>query len=232
MREAQAWYPGPSRPSPIEVLAEAAGAIHGPSALEDKLAWLVEAVRTLTDAKLAAYVGAGRAGEVATSAAGAASYDVDTFARPALERLVPVGRGPSVALAGGLPGLDLTRNRRWQVFLERVGLPSTAASLCVLVVSEDGPAYGIVVACHPDPDHFGGEDEMAVATLAAHLGVALDNELRLARLTELHDARRAIVHQLQEAVRPPMPVVPATELGIHYLPADPSAPTGGDLHDW
>jgi len=227
MREAQAVYAGPSRPPPIEALADAAAAIHGPSALDDKLAWLVASVRSLTDATVAAYVGTGSARDLTTAVAGATTYDVDTFARPALERLLPLARG-----AAGLAGPGLSRNRRWQVFLERVGLPPTAGSLAVLVVSEDGSAHGVLVACHPDTGHFTGDDDMAVSALAAHLGVALDNEIRLARLTEQHDARRAIVHQLQEAVRPPMPAVPATELGIHYLPADPSAPTGGDLHDW
>ena len=76
------------------------------------------------------------------------------------------------------------------------------------------------------------DDEVATEALAAHLGVALDNELRLTRMTELQEIQREIVHQLEEAVRPPMPAVEAAELGIHYLPADPSAPTGGDLHDW
>ncbi len=52
------------------------------------------------------------------------------------------------------------------------------------------------------------------------------------RLTERERAQREFLHQLQEAVRPRQPVVDGVELGVHYLPADPSAPSGGDLYDW
>jgi serine phosphatase RsbU (regulator of sigma subunit)/anti-sigma regulatory factor (Ser/Thr protein kinase) len=127
---------------------------------------------------------------------------------------------------------DLRRDQRWWAFLERLGLPMASGALAIPVLSEDGTTHGVLVACHPDPDHFGLDDDGAVRALAAHLGVALDNERRLTRLTELHQVQREVVHQLHEAVRPPIPAVEATELGVHHLPADPSAPTGGDLHDW
>lgn len=52
------------------------------------------------------------------------------------------------------------------------------------------------------------------------------------RLTEEQAASRETVYQLQEAVQPPMLAVDGAELGVHYLAADPSAPTGGDLYDW
>jgi len=64
----------------------------------------------------------------------------------------------------------------------------------------------------------------------AHEMARLQEDYR--RLTELEEAQREIVGQLQEAVRPLMPIVPGTELGVHYLPADEIAPTGGDLYDW
>jgi len=67
-------------------------------------------------------------------------------------------------------------------------------------------------------------------TTEAHAMQELQEEYR--RLTELEEAQREVVDQLQEAVRPPMPIVPGTELGVHYLPADERAPTGGDLYDW
>lgn len=78
-------------------------------------------------------------------------------------------------------------------------------------------------------------DDEAVAVLdglAAHVGVALDNQEALVRLAELEAAQREVVHQLQEAVRPPQPNINGTELGVYYLPADLQAPTGGDLYDW
>ncbi|HUS62493.1 MAG TPA: SpoIIE family protein phosphatase, partial [Acidimicrobiales bacterium] len=52
------------------------------------------------------------------------------------------------------------------------------------------------------------------------------------RLAEREAAQRAVVHRLQEAVRPPTPTVPGAELGVYYLASDPSARTGGDLYDW
>ncbi|HUF33775.1 MAG TPA: SpoIIE family protein phosphatase [Acidimicrobiales bacterium] len=57
-------------------------------------------------------------------------------------------------------------------------------------------------------------------------------EIELLRLTASEQAQRTNVHQLQEAVQPPQPEVDGVELGVHYLSADRSAPTGGDLYDW
>lgn len=54
----------------------------------------------------------------------------------------------------------------------------------------------------------------------------------LAELVEREAAQSETVHLLEEAVRPPVPEVAHTELGVHVLPADPDTPTGGDLYDW
>jgi serine phosphatase RsbU (regulator of sigma subunit)/anti-sigma regulatory factor (Ser/Thr protein kinase) len=85
---------------------------------------------------------------------------------------------------------------------------------------------------HPAPDVFDGDDEAATGALAAHLGVAFDNLETMERLAELQAVQREIVHQLQEAVQPPAVEAEAAELGVHYVSADPSSPTGGDLYDW
>lgn len=71
-----------------------------------------------------------------------------------------------------------------------------------------------------------------LCAIAAHLGVALENHATLIRMAAEEARGKEIVHRLQEAVRPPAPPVPFTELGVHYVAADPSAPTGGDLYDW
>src|SRR5437763_900812 len=68
-----------------------------------------------------------------------------------------------------------------------------------------------------------------VIVLAAHLGAAFDH---VRQLDELRAAQREVVHRLQEAVRPPRPDLSGTELGVHYLAADPRSATGGDLYDW
>jgi serine phosphatase RsbU (regulator of sigma subunit)/anti-sigma regulatory factor (Ser/Thr protein kinase) len=218
---------GTGRSASVEVLARAARAVHGTLSLDAKLAWVAEAVRELTAATVGMYVPVRSGGEAVASGAGAVSYDVETFAAPAITRL---NRGPRAATL--VRGTELRRNRRWRLFLERAGLPTDADTVGVPVLSEAGETHGMLVACHPSSSFFGDEDEINLAALAAHLGVALDNSLQLTRMTELQQVQRGVVHQLQEAVRPPIPTVEAAELGIHYLPADPTAPTGGDLHDW
>ncbi|HEX6597350.1 MAG TPA: SpoIIE family protein phosphatase [Acidimicrobiales bacterium] len=227
MRKADAVLASNRRQPPVEVLARVAAALHGPSLLDEKLAWLADATRSVTGASVATYIGFGVDPDRRTAAVGVASYDVDTLVRPAVVRSALSADGPVVPTAD-----MLVRDRRWRMFLERAGLQRTAAMLAVLVMGAEGRAHGVLLACSADEDGFTAEDRLAVEALAAHAAVALDNELRMARLSELHEVQREVVHQLQEAVRPPVPAVEAAELGVHFLPADPSAPTGGDLHDW
>ncbi|AXB41630.1 PP2C family protein-serine/threonine phosphatase [Amycolatopsis albispora] len=49
---------------------------------------------------------------------------------------------------------------------------------------------------------------------------------------ELRRAHGVIFRELEDALRPPPPVVAGLELAVHYSPADPDSPTGGDLYDW
>lgn len=49
---------------------------------------------------------------------------------------------------------------------------------------------------------------------------------------ELRRANRAVVRELEDALRPPPPEVLGVELGVAYLPAQENSPTGGDLYDW
>ncbi len=93
----------------------------------------------------------------------------------------------------------------------------------------DGGVHGLVVLGWlpnepPPPGSLATAD-----ALIAHLGVALDNQLAMA---DLEATQRGVLHKLQEAVRPPTPTVPHTELGVFYLAADEQASTGGDLYDW
>jgi PAS domain S-box-containing protein len=57
-------------------------------------------------------------------------------------------------------------------------------------------------------------------------------EAEISRLVELEQAQRDVLSYLQETIRPPKPEVPHADLGVHYLPAEDGAPTGGDLYDW
>ncbi len=49
---------------------------------------------------------------------------------------------------------------------------------------------------------------------------------------ELRHAHARIFRELEDALRPPPPVVPGLELAVHYSPTDRDSPTGGDLYDW
>jgi serine phosphatase RsbU (regulator of sigma subunit)/anti-sigma regulatory factor (Ser/Thr protein kinase) len=104
--------------------------------------------------------------------------------------------------------------------------------LAAPVRGSDGHAYGALAAASPADERLDQAGLEVVAGLAAHLGVALDAQAVARVQHEMDAAQRDAVHQLQEAVRPPVPAVPDTELGVHYLAADPATPTGGDLYDW
>lgn len=104
--------------------------------------------------------------------------------------------------------------------------------LVVPVMAKDGLAQGVLCAGSPTPVPIDVATVEALVALGAHLGVALDNSATLARMAEVEARGKEVVHALQEAVRPPAPIVAHTELGVHYVAADPSAPTGGDLYDW
>src|SRR3712207_3595219 len=92
MPQAYAVLEGPGRPSLVDVLAETAPALHGPAPVDEKLSWVAEATRWLTNADLGAYVDLRPSGGRLTAVAGVTSYEVDTYARPALGRLIPSAR--------------------------------------------------------------------------------------------------------------------------------------------
>lgn len=49
---------------------------------------------------------------------------------------------------------------------------------------------------------------------------------------QVRKAHGRVLRELEDALRPPPPKVDGLELAVHYAPADPAAPTGGDLYDW
>lgn len=214
-------------PGALDVLASTAAAVHGPSPLADKLTWVVDAARSLTGVAVAAYLDLRSGTAPASVAAGVTVTDVDRFARPALRSVLDGDVSP-----GPRRSPELLDDPRFVSFLHRAGLGDDADSLVVPVIASDDVPHGVLLMAGPGHDGLSTDEEAAAVALAAHLGVALDNHDTLIRLTELQAAQREVVHQLQEAVRPPMPVAEAVELGVHYLPADPGAPTGGDLYDW
>ncbi|MGI8984616.1 MAG: ATP-binding SpoIIE family protein phosphatase [Acidimicrobiales bacterium] len=211
----------------VEVLARAARAVHGTGEITGKLEWVTEEARSLTGASFAAFVGLGDREDMG-SASGVAISEIDRFARPALARLVRPEAGAARVLRAG----DLAMDRRHRRFLQRLELPAGACCLAVRVAGGDGTVHGVLLLVHPDADAFDELDEAAAFAFAEHLGVALDNLGTMERLAELQAVQREIVHQLQEAVQPPAVDAESAELGVHYVSADPSSPTGGDLYDW
>ncbi len=94
----------------------------------------------------------------------------------------------------------------------------------------DGSTLAVEWSCAPVREAervVGGA--VSLRPLAAHEGHDYDE---VTRLTERERAQREFLHQLQEAVRPRQPVVDGVDVGVHYLAADPTAPSGGDLYDW
>ena len=111
-------------------------------------------------------------------------------------------------------------------------VPDLACLLAVPILRSDGTPEGVLLVGDRRASALDERTVAAAEVMAAHLGVALENQARLKELDEARNVQREVVEQLQDAVRPLIPTVPDTELGVSYVPADPGAPTGGDLYDW
>lgn len=220
--------PGPERTlAAVQVLGRAASAVHAAPSLDAKVEWVVDAARRLTDAAFVVYVAAPRDGGGLRAVSSVEPVDLASFAGLAAARMFSAVGGPAAVVRLA----DVRHERRYRSLRDRVVGSAVASYLAVPVSGADGDLHGGLFLGHPAPDRFGSADESAVAALASHLGVAIDNLAVVTHLEEVEATQREAVHQLQEAVRPPLPTVEGTELGVHYLPADPSAPTGGDLYD-
>ncbi|MDQ6928629.1 MAG: SpoIIE family protein phosphatase, partial [Actinomycetota bacterium] len=225
--------------SALVLLAEAAGAVHGPDGPEKKLAWFVEAARSLTGAGVAAYIDIRGVAGGSSVATGVDTNVVERLARPAIvELLQSDGTAPATDAhdleadgSGSQRADSLLADPRFRSFLDRSGLGRAPECLLVPVHAFDETVHGVLLIGRREPMVFDAAEEAAVYALAAHVGIAIDNFETVNRLTELQAAQQEVVHQLQEAVRPQLPSVDAAELGVYYLPADPSSPTGGDLYD-
>lgn len=210
--------------APSAILAEAADAIHAERDRERLLGWVATAARDLTGAEASAVCLFLRDEPALWALDG--SIDLSALHDPRQHPL----------LRAACQGDEVVRARRP---LDHPSaetlyscLPDVDVLLAVPVLRDDHTPHGVLLVADRSPLCFDDEAEPRARVLAAHLGVALDNHARLLALQEARSVQRELVEQLQEAVRPPMPVVPDTELGVSYLPADPGAPTGGDLYDW
>jgi serine phosphatase RsbU (regulator of sigma subunit)/anti-sigma regulatory factor (Ser/Thr protein kinase) len=214
----------------LQLLAEAAGAVHGPDGPDEKLAWFVEAARSLTGASVATYIDIRGVAGGSSVAAGVEASVVERLARPAVIDLLGVQRA-DVLLTEPLLTDPLLTDPRFRSFLDRSDLGPAPECILVPVQAYDESLHGVLLIGRRQATLFDAAEEAALDALAAHVGIAIDNFETVNRLTELQAVQREVVHQLQEAVRPQLPTVDAAEIGVYYLPADPSAPTGGDLYD-
>jgi len=212
----------------VGLLAEAARAVHGGRDLDSKVAWVADAARSLTGASFVAYVASPAEGGGVREVVGRPRYAVEEFASAAAALLFAhAARGDTGSRVD-----DIREAGRYRSLRHYSGFDELASYLAVPVLSADGNPYGGLLLGHPEPEQFDERAQAAVTALAAHLGAALDTLQTVNRLAELEATQREVVHQLQDAVRPAVPEVDTAELGVYYLPADPSAPTGGDLYDW
>ena len=218
---------GDDRTDLVSVLADAAAAVHSPGDVGEKLRWVAEAALGATGASAAVVVGLRLDGDVG-AVAGSDPAGLARIARPILSTLLESGRPVPDVIAAS----EISADPRSRALARRAGLGDAGGCFAVPVVAAGGGHHCAVLVCHPDLASFEEGREQVVVALAAHLGVALDNLETMNRLAELQEVQREVVHQLQEAVRPPVPLFDTAELGVHYLPADPSSPTGGDLYDW
>lgn len=199
----------------VELFAEAAEVLHRPGALDPKFAWMARAARTLTDARMAAYVEFRNGVPDVVAASGAPAPVVQQL----LERFAP-------------DLVDHVRRHGEPGHLSEQAIEGEWSSMIALPVpSVTGRTRGAVVLVlrSGTPAEAAG---WVISGLALHLGTALDNTTTIARLAELEANRQEVVERLQDAVRPPLPTTVDAELGVHYQPADPGAPVGGDLYDW
>lgn len=196
-------------PEALELFVRVATIVHGPATEADKLAFVVDTACAAAGASRGAFVRLDEATLDAVHVAGSLSLrDLDAPTRVELVR--------RTLRAGGV--LDVA---------------AAMPVLAVPVPRHEQRPHGALVVAAPGDDRFREGATAAMQALAAHLGVALDNLGQLQELRQLRELQKDAVHQLQEAVRPAMPTgVPDTELGVHYLQADPYAQTGGDLYDW
>ncbi len=196
-------------PDALDLFVRVATIVHGPAPEADKLAFVVHTACAAAGAPRGAFVRLDEEKLDAVHVAGSLSLDaLDAPTRVELVR----------------------RTLRAGAVLE---VAATTAVLAVPVPRHEQRPHGALVVTAPAGGQFRDGALAAVQALAAHLGVALDNLGQLHELRQLRELQKDAVHQLQEAVRPAMPNgVPDTELGVHYLQADPYAQTGGDRYDW
>lgn len=211
------------------VLAEAARAMHGETDRNRLLAWVADAARAVTSADVAG---------VWLLDDEQPQWVTATIRPTSTASLADLGdprhhAGLHPAVRGGRPVRIGDGDGHWRLDPDLAAcLPGVASIVAVPVPGADAANHGVIVAAAAAHERFSAEVEASLAALGCHLGVAVDNLESRRALDELRATEQQMVNQLQAAVVPEQPVVPNTELGSYYSPADPGVATGGDLYDW
>ncbi|HEX7167644.1 MAG TPA: SpoIIE family protein phosphatase [Acidimicrobiales bacterium] len=221
---------GPLGPaSHLAILADAARRLHGEGDTSRLVGWTLEATADLaglSDVALCLLP------HDATATWWVHPRSTLNFALLGDPRTVPLIQ-KALDTAPGVVYTDLATAEARLAPEQRVRRIVPVAGLAVVpVVGGTGVLRGALLVGWNEGAAFVADVRPWLGVLASHLGVAIENKETLARMAEEEARGKEVVHRLQQAVRPPAPVVPFTELGVHYVAADPSAPTGGDLYDW
>ena len=213
----------------LACLAQAAKALHGERDLNRAIAWAIEAISDIcATASVALCLTPGH-GSPSWVMHQRSTIDFSALGDPRTNKsLRPATQGASRMMIDDVRAVEaeLTPTNPVRRLVREGRL------LLVPVMADDGISQGALFVADAGPGAFADDDIEAIEALCAHLAIAIANQVILSRFAEVEARGKEVVHQLQEAVRPPVPVVPMTELGVHYVAADPSAPTGGDLYDW
>lgn len=199
----------------VEAFADAAEALHRPGPVRPKAQWAVETIRRVTGAQLVAYVDLAKTRSRVRAASGASLADARQ-----------VVNGPASSVVEGARD----SGKPAQLAVDVAGSPTTVVAIPVAGPEREG-VRAVIVAV-PPPEDSADPVGWITEAIALHLGIAFDTSQTVLRLSQLEAAREEVVQRLQDAVRAPIPEAEGAELGVHYQPADPGAPIGGDLYDW
>ncbi|OEJ28434.1 translation initiation factor IF-2 [Streptomyces agglomeratus] len=198
--------------------------------------------------------GAGRAAERDTGGAGGTSPDTETDPDTGSTALTvtlrfPHGSGPLVTAGLPLPATEPAGDAvTWRISApaqrDRTGsgpLPNGSDGSRPDEPSPDGAGLSAEVRAVEEElraalaqtdglvaEHRRLKHELA-ETNAGVLALYVQLEERDEQLRKAHGQ---ILQELEDALRPPPLTIDGLELAVHYAPADPNAPTGGDLYDW
>jgi anti-sigma regulatory factor (Ser/Thr protein kinase) len=215
-------------PTRIAILGDAARRLHGESDLARVVQWTLEAAATISGS---VDVGVCLLPHDATPTWWTHPQGAVSFSLVGDPRTVPL-IASALDTVNGVLHPDLPTAEIEMAADQRVRRILPVHSLLVTPVFGRDALRGAILIGWRSPGSEVDGVQPWLSALAAHLGVALENHATLIRMAEEEARGKEVVHRLQQAVRPPAPAVPFTELGVHYVAADPSAPTGGDLYDW